>query len=56
MPVLLLHGEDCKPVLIPPFEPKSQLFYFRLTVKNEMTTYRVDLATLWHVFQISWPR
>ena len=28
VPVLLLHGEDCKPVVIPPFEPKSKLFYF----------------------------
>ena len=55
VPVLLLHGEDCKPVLIPPFEPKSKLFYF-IELRNEMTTYRVDLATLWHVFQISWPR
>ena len=27
VPVLLLHGEDCKPVVIPPFEPKSKLFY-----------------------------
>ena len=26
VPVLLLHGEDCKPVVIPPFEPKSKLF------------------------------
>ena len=28
VPVLILHGEDCKPVVIPPFEPKSKLFYF----------------------------
>ena len=27
VPVLLLHGEDCKHVEIPPFEPKSKLFY-----------------------------
>ena len=27
VPVLLLRGEDCKPVVIPPFEPKSKLFY-----------------------------
>ena len=51
VPVLLLHGEDCKPVVIPPFEPKSKLFYF-IDLRNEMTKYRIDLATLWHVFQI----
>ena len=28
VPVLLLHGEDCKPVVIPPFKPNSKLFYF----------------------------
>ena len=27
VPVLSLHGEDLKPVEIPPFEPKSKLFY-----------------------------
>ena len=27
VPVLLLHREDCKHVEIPPFEPKSKLFY-----------------------------
>ena len=27
VPVLLLHGEDRKPVVIPPFEPKRKLFY-----------------------------
>ena len=27
VPVLLIHGEDLKPVEIPPFEPKSKLFY-----------------------------
>ena len=27
VPVKVLHGKDCKPIVIPPFEPKSKLFY-----------------------------
>ena len=53
--VLSLHGEDCKRVVIPPFEPKGKSFYF-IYLRNEMTKYRVDLGAFWHLFQISWRR
>ena len=37
-----------EPVMIPPFTPKSKLFYF-MDLRNEMIKFRVDLATLWDV-------
>ena len=44
VPVLLLHGEDRKPVEIPHFKPKSKLFYLinlkKMTRRNTGWTWR----------------
>ena len=47
VPVFLL-DKPREPVMIPPFTPKSKLFYF-MDLRNEMIKFRLDLATLWDV-------
>ena len=58
VPVLLLHGQDCKPVEIPPFEPKSKLFYLidlkELNRRNEIEWSQI-FSSIFSSVHIRWP-
>jgi len=48
MPVFLLDDEDCKPVVIPSFEPKSKLFYYYIVLRDELR----NTGWTWQLFAV----